>query len=213
MWKRSFFSLCLFPLLWGCSMSATPDPAELIKRYKENPHPRQGYRVTLAIADAPGPFASLEAYATYEIQGEACLLPRDNNFNGDQLAPKRRSLPVQFTKVSETEYVATVYTDRMLDADYYGRGVCHWEPTGTHVRLKATGADGETEFVAGLSGEELVSQGKVRTYFRRGIYPKNTGVSIPHFKDFGQTDRTKMDKGLKDSDLFTLSLTSRKIES
>jgi hypothetical protein len=31
-------------------MNTAPDPADLIKRYK-NPHPQQGYRVTLAIAD------------------------------------------------------------------------------------------------------------------------------------------------------------------
>ncbi len=209
MWKRSFFSLCLLPLLWGCSMNTTPDPAELIKRYKENPQPRQGYRVTLAIADAPGPFAAVEAYATYEIQGEACLLPRDNNFNGDQLAPKRRSLPVQFTKVSETEYVATVYTDRMLDADYYGRGVCHWQSTGTHVRLKATGADGETEFIAGLSGGDLIFQARRQLFFLKRNYPT---TEVKNYPDFG-AERAEEYRPELQRDIFTLTVSSRKIES
>jgi hypothetical protein len=207
MWKRSFISLCLFPLLWGCSMNTAPDPAELIKRYRENPHPQQAYRVTLAIADAPGPFASLEAYATYEIQGETCLLPSDNNFEGAQLTPKRRSLPVDFEKVSDTEYVATVYADRMLDADYYGRGVCHWQSTGTHVRLKATGADGETEFVAGLSGGELTSQVRRQFFFLGRNYPS---TEIRNYPDFG-AGRAEEYRPELQHDVFVLTLVSRKI--
>ncbi len=208
MWKRAFLGLCLLPPLWGCSMNATPDPAELIKRYKENPHPRQAYRVTLTIADAPGPLASIKAYATYEIQGETCLLPRDNNFDGDQLAPNRRSLPVQFTKVSETEYVATVHADRMLDADYYGRGVCHWQSTGTHVRLKATGAEGETEFIAGLSGEDLTSQARRPLFFLKRNYP-STGVK--NYPDFG-AERPEEYRSELQRDVFVLTLASRKSE-
>lgn len=208
MWKRAFLGLCLLPPLWGCSMNATPDPAELIKRYKENPHPRQAYRVTLTIADAPGPLASIKAYATYEIQGETCLLPRDNNFDGDQLAPNRRSLPVQFTKVSETEYVATVHADRMLDADYYGRGVCHWQSTGTHVRLKATGAEGETEFIAGLSGQQLLKEEQALTFFWGAHYPS---AGVANFPDFGDHSLNE-DASKRRAEFFTLDLSSRKSE-
>ncbi|MFB5204607.1 DUF502 domain-containing protein, partial [Stenotrophomonas sp. 3diitr2024] len=47
-------------------------------------------------------------------------------------------VPVELRKVADGEYRGTLYVDRMLDEDYYGRGVCHWEFTGAGAMLKAT---------------------------------------------------------------------------
>ncbi len=41
--------------------------------------------------------------------------------------------------------------DRMLDEDYYGRGVCHWEFTGAGAMLKATGAEEDPDLRQGRS--------------------------------------------------------------
>ncbi len=56
-------------------MNTAPDPADLIKRYK-NPHPQQGYRVTLAIAD--GRYEDIVRYGvTYKVLGHVDLVSGD----------------------------------------------------------------------------------------------------------------------------------------
>ena len=188
----------------GCSPSilfggkATPD-------YKQNPNPKQRYDITMVIAHAPGPFASVEGSVSYDIQGEACLPPR-TSFIGAQTAQTRASFPVSYTQVDDNTYVGTIYVDQMLDADYYGNGVCQWRLTATSVHLKATGAAGETKFTPHLMADAVLAEQAETTYFWKGGYPRHPESILENPVSFGQTDRSKVSASLADDDLFAITL-------
>lgn len=60
----------------------------------------------------------------------------------------------------------------MIDADYYGKGVCHWELTGVGMSLKASGKYEETDFAPSLEKEQILQSASKKTYFWKGGYPK-----------------------------------------
>jgi hypothetical protein len=103
--------------------------------------------------------------------------------------------------VSDTEYVGTVYTDRMLDEDYNGRGVCHWKLIQFRVHMKATGADGETLFIASIPDEKLLVGEPQKLFFWKEEYPRSEVKNYPYV---GDTDRSKLAPQISDDDLFTV---------
>ncbi|MCW4454741.1 hypothetical protein OK348_08020 [Flavobacterium sp. MXW15] len=149
--------------------------------YRQKANPSQAYEITLTIEDAPGPFAVVNGYASYNIVGETCLPPRDN-FAGVQRAPTRNSVPVEYRKVAANQYLATIHTDLMEAADYYGRGVCQWEFNALTTALAASGTEGETKFISHLMPDELIDGSGVTTHFWKENYPRIES-SIP--RDFG----------------------------
>jgi hypothetical protein len=74
--------------------------------------------------------------------------------------------PVELRKVADGEYRGTLYVDRMLDEDYYGRGVCKWEFTGAGAMLKATGAEEETRFLTFVDAKPLTEGEPIRATIR-----------------------------------------------
>lgn len=213
------FCLLLALVVAACSASettmSTNDPASSgasagtsaqKSRYRQNPRPRQAYLITMTLADAPGPFGSVEGFAQYDIVNRTCLPPMDK-FSGAQTEAASASPPVTFTKVADNTYTATIYTDLMLEEDIYGNGVCHWQIVQVSVRLKATGAHEETRFAPSLSREALEVGTMETTYFRKVFYPRD--ADIEDYSAYGQTDRSKMSTTLSDSDLFTITLASK----
>jgi hypothetical protein len=183
-------------LLLALSACAAEKP---MHDYKQNPNPKRRYDITMTIADAPGPFASIEGIAQY--QAPDCWYTL-NKLEGVHANPER-VLPITYAKINDTTYVGTVYLDAMLDEDYFGSGVCKWTLASTHVSLKATGMGDETEFVASVQKEALIAQQSTTTYFLKNFYPRDIGIT--NFRDFGQTDRIKMASSISDSDLFIIT--------
>lgn len=216
-WTRWLLAPALAPALCACSASdttmATNDPAASADaparasavRYRQHPEPRQPYEVTLTLADAPGPFAGIDWRVQYDIVNQECL-PPPSRISGAQTEPASTSPAIAFRKLSDTTYVATVYADLMVDEDIYGRGVCRWQLVGTRVRLRATGAPGETIFVPRFGEKDIRAGGSQTTYFRKELYPR---IDMDDFKSFGQTDRSKMSTRLADSDLFTATFSAK----
>ncbi|HSX64072.1 MAG TPA: hypothetical protein VLF15_05050, partial [Pseudoxanthomonas sp.] len=142
--------------LSACNLS-TPFGSRPVVDYKQNPNAQQRYDITLTIADAPGSFASMEGSAQYEVVNLECLPPPNSN-SGGYTSRKTRHVPFALTPVSETDYTAVVYADQLLDEDYHGRGICHWQLTHVGVKLMATSSKGETKFLPSISAVPLFDE-------------------------------------------------------
>ncbi|MGO1070092.1 hypothetical protein [Lysobacter sp. CA199] len=176
--------------------------------FKQNPNPKQRYQLILTLANAPGPFASIEGFMQFDVKTPECLPPP--NENGGHLWPTpTEDIPIVWIRVNDTEYTGVVYTDGMIDEDYYGRGVCHWELIQAYASLKATGAHGETRFVPNIYPEKIKAQQAEKTYLLKQFYPQDP--DIENYGAYGQTDRSKMDPALKDAELFTVTLTPKAV--
>lgn len=123
-----------------------------------------------------------------------------------------RPVPFEMTRVTDTEYTGTVYTDFVLDEDYYGRGLCRWKLFNVGVKLRATGADGETVFLPGLPDEDLLAGKAVTAHFLKKSYPRHPDSTLENPLSFGQTDRSKMMSTIADDELFTITLTPKETQ-
>lgn len=200
---------CIFIfLLAGCNpMNAVPgktdsdgDPI-----YRKNPHPTQAYRITMTIEDAPGPFGFVDAAAFYQMTNHRQCTPIEP-IAGVWPKQKEDSVPAVFQKIDATTYVTTIYADGMVDADYYGKGVCHWELTGIGVSLKATGKHKETNFSPSLEKKEVLESKSKVTFFWIGGYPRDEMEDYP---DFGHGNPSNFKEELR-SQLFKVNLSSAK---
>ena len=180
-------------------------PRAKADEYKRNPSPKQRYDITMTIADAPGPFESVQWYADYEAPN--CLFILDR-FAGVTSRPSYR-MPVHFRKVDGSTYVGAVHLDAMLDDDYFGDGVCHWKLGAVSIYLKATGTAAETNFLAGMGLDEVLEQKAVTAYSMKQSYPQDQ--TIEGFSEFGERDRSKFAPYITGNDLFTITLTPKEV--
>ncbi|TAA08182.1 hypothetical protein EA658_09665 [Pseudoxanthomonas winnipegensis] len=169
-----------------------------------NPAPKDAYRITMTIKDAPGPFAWMKALAQYDVVNKECLSPPKDNPGGRTAPVPTDDVEIPLQKISETEYVGTVYADQMLDQDYTGRGVCHWKLIQFRVHMKATGAHAETLFIPSIPDDKLLAGSPENVYFNRVTYPEAEGV-----EDYPDTGGGRSDYGpsVQDQDLFTVTFT------
>lgn len=174
--------------------------------YKKNPNPKQRYEITMTIANAPGAFASVESTMLYDVINTQCLPPPSSNPQGSS-NHMTRPVPFSLTKVSDTEYTGTVYTDFLLDEDYYGRGICYWQFQNIGVKLKATGAEGETKFLPGLSAADLIGGKTVTTYFWKEGFPRSNTHNYP---DFGLDDLNKFKPEIQ-KELFSITFKPKEV--
>jgi len=173
---------------------------------KLNPSPRQAYELVLRLQNAPGGFAFIEGVAQYDVSNEdQCGYIEPETGVAARITSQE---PVTLRKVADDEYRGTVYLDRMLDEDYYGRGVCNWVFSGAGAMLKATGANGETRFLSFLGAEPFV-QGQTETrHYLRGDYPRV--AELPDYGATGQQDPSRFRAELRDQ-LFSASLTAHEV--
>lgn len=201
--------LAAVAVLAASTTLAACGPAENLQEsnamYKQNPDPKQRYDITMSIANAPGPFASILVSAQY--QADDCWYTVDR-FAGVNANPTD-ILSITLTKTNETTYAGTVYLDAMQDGDYHGTGICHWELTSIGASLKATGSPGEARFVSSLSSEKLRAEQAETTYLRKVFYPRDP--DIENLPVSGQTDRSKIDPSISDDDLFTITFTPKAV--
>ena len=171
-------------------------------RYHHNPAPKRPYRIELKIADAPGPFAKAEGFVGFEAPN--CTYIPDR-IAGATSMPST-DLPMTFSKVGESTFVATVYADAMLDEDYQlGDGICRWELQSVNAWVMATGARTDTHYVANLSSDEELGEKKARINYYYGYdYP---GSDPEGRSDFGEMDPRKYKAELQNQ-LFTITMTA-----
>ncbi|WP_176141904.1 hypothetical protein [Xanthomonas axonopodis] len=199
----------LFLFLVGCNpMNAVSgktdtdgDPV-----YRKNPHPIQAYRITMTIEDAPGPFGYVSGTAFYDMANYEQCTPLNESFEGVRTKPKEAGIPITLQKIDAEHYVGTVYADGMIDADYYGMGVCRFELTGVGIALKATGKHEETRYEPTLFKKEIYSPTPKITYFWKGRYPKE---DMDDFPDSGESSPDDFNEHARHN-LFKVTLTSEK---
>ena len=184
----------------GTSASAQQ---QVSPRRKLNPDPKRAYRITLKIANAPGPFASVEGVAQYDVDNDATC----GKINPDTGVAYRitSNEPFALSEVSPGEYRGTVYTDLILDEDYEGRGTCRWTLTDVRVRLRATGDEAETRFVPNIEAGQVLDGRSVTKHFWKARYPRSKTDDFP---SFGEADRGKFSGQINDEDLFTMTLSA-----
>jgi hypothetical protein len=201
-----FAMLAAAMLLSSCQNPGTPAMSTSMHdtMIKENPNPKQAYRIEMRIENAPGPFGLVEGSAHYDVQNhDEC--GKINNIAGT--IPRIMASPeITWVHKGEGVYETVVHADRLLDEDYYGRGVCHWAMTGAGAILKATGAEGETRFLPNISAADVVSGKAVTLHFVADRYP--TVEAYKDFADFGETDLTSFKPEFQDK-VFTVTLTPK----
>lgn len=197
----------------GCGSNYADSPAKAPLR-KLNPAPTQAYEIRLTLAnasdlssadDGKSPFTVVEGTAQFDASnGARC--GKSNALSGH--VPTLSSHETfQLSRISATEYVGTVYTDMLLNEDYYGRGVCHWALTEARVAVRARTDAADTRFVTGLAAQKVLLAGTQVRYFWKGYYPR---FEQRQHTDFGR-DHLDTVPADKRSEFFTVTLTARKI--
>lgn len=190
------------------------DPQEHSIEVKEHPNPKQAYRIVMTIENAPGLFAQVGASTRYDATnaeecGELSKIP-----GAEGIASHVSTQPLaQLEKLSDTSYATTVYADKMVDEDYFGRGVCRWKFSYMSAMLRATGDERETRFLPTIDAEEIVAGKTVTLYFWKGGYPMNTPLPSngKGFGDSGYRSLEKFKPELRDQ-IFTITLTPEMVQ-
>ncbi|UWU55505.1 hypothetical protein NDR96_10980 [Stenotrophomonas maltophilia] len=173
---------------------------------KLNPSPRKAYELVLRLKDAPGDFAVVEGVAQYDVTNEdQCGHIEPATGTAARITSQE---PVELRKVADGEYRGTVYIDRMLDEDYYGRGVCKWEFTGAGAMLKATGAEGETRFLTFVEAKPLTEGSAHTLYYPDAAYPR--APLAANYPATGKTNPADYVAELQGK-LFTMSLSASEV--
>ena len=174
---------------------------------KLNPSPRKAYELVLRLHNPPGSFAVVEGVAQYDVSNEA----QCGYIEPATGAPARITSqePVTLRRVTDNEYRGTVYLDRMLDEDYYGRGVCRWEFSGASAMLKATGAEGETRFTSFLESPAFAKSEPLTRYYANAVYPR--AEALPDYRAGGEAAPTDYKPELQDS-IFSVQLSARQVQ-
>ena len=173
-------------------------------KFRMNPAPKRRYDITMTIKDAPGPFEDVGFSAQYDAPD--CIY-WTSKFAGTTSRPMHMMrLPTE--KLDDTTYKATVYLDAMLDEDYYGDGVCHWQLSGVTSGVKATGTDAETGFGADISPEAVIAQEAETTYLWSEYYPR---AGIDNFAEYGSKTLDKVPLERRD-EFFTITLKSNEVK-
>ncbi|MET3653091.1 hypothetical protein [Dyella japonica] len=137
-----------------------------------NPHPKQKYEITLKIEDAPGPFESVTAFASYEIANPSECAPQDP-FNG-VYTTDGFDTEIVIQTIGDNTYRGIIYLDLPIDGNYYLKGQCHWRFVSVNFVPKRQGVT----FGAGLVLHQVIAQKMESTYPLKMdyFYPRFPGI-------------------------------------
>lgn len=195
------------------------------QRFRQNPNPKEAYRIRIKINDAPGPLI-LEQDMDVGYLADNCEYLITSEIIGATAHPEKR-LKFPIHKISENEYETVVYRDAMLDEDYFGEGVCRWRIAGFGTGFKATGKPEETSFSIGGMVDELIEGKEMTQYYWKARYPyirnadgsialQNDGIDgMPElaigFTDFGRASPDNFMPEYR-TNLFTITATIEEIK-
>ena len=144
----------------------------------KNPNAKQAYQLKVQIKDAPaGGLKHSHAWVGFDVENvKDCGYYIGWPFNGT-VPDIFRSIAFPLTQLSPTEYEGTFYTDWGKDGDFFGKGTCHWRFRTVGASFRATGADGETAFVAMFDTQapedQVFAVNKPLTrFYRKELYPR-----------------------------------------
>ncbi|MGY1459210.1 MULTISPECIES: hypothetical protein [unclassified Luteimonas] len=161
-------------LLVSSTVSCSVDANKTVKpEYRENPAPRLARDIEVRIEGVPGDFGYVQGAMQFDVTNRTCLPPPDANPGGHTSPVPTRTIPFALEQGDDGVWRGTVVADGMVDEDYHGRGVCHWALVNVQVQLKATGAEGETLFMADMEGDVAAAGGRAELYFPKVTYPRH----------------------------------------
>lgn len=194
-----------------CAAACTPkqiahmltDTNEPLPTAKRKAQPARPYLITMVIDNAPGPFASIEGIAQFDVENESqCGYINPHSGVSERITSNER---FAVRKVADNHYQGVMYADLMQDEDYFGRGVCRWQLTEVRFALMATGVEAETTFVPRIDAQDILAQRSVKYYFWKGNYPRTINGG---YGDSGDLDRSRFHSHIQDSDIFTIALSA-----
>ena len=180
-------------------------------RFQLNPHPKQAYRFRIKINDAPGPLKLMGKFGVgYKAENCSYVI---NRMEGAPANPEK-DVETQVRQLGEFEYETVVYADAVLDEDYFGEGICHWQPEGFGISLKATGNPEETEFNFSGVMKDLLEKKTLTKYFPKKAYPysrtKDNSI-YPNSVDFGLSPLESYNIEQYRDEMFTITVTLEEI--
>ena len=138
---------------------------------KKNPNPVKRYEIT-ARADAPGPWDEVSGTAFFEVVNVECT--PENKFLGVHVKPTDVPIEFKMDRVDEKTWKGYFYRDSMMDEDYYGLGVCHWDSTSVSAGFAVQGVN----FNSGMLLKEILQKGSQTEYFKKSAYGDHKLVGI-----------------------------------
>lgn len=90
---------------------------------KLNPQPKMRHEITLTIDGAPGPFDVIEGRVFYKVTDSRCVPIVYENGSFFTLGEQ---VPFALRRISNSIYKGEVFTDLLVNEDYFGKGKCHW---------------------------------------------------------------------------------------
>ena len=181
-------------------------------RFQLNPHPKQAYRLKIKINDAPGPLVSMNnTYVRYMARDCSYVI---NHIEGVTSHP-RKYVDIPLRQVGKNEYEASFYFDAVQDEDYFGEGVCHWQPDGFGGTFKATGKEEATGFTISDVMRNLLEKKTLTKYYWKWSYPyftREDGSISPDFVNFGITS-PELYSAEEHKEMFTITVTLEEVSS
>ena len=179
-------------------------------RFQLNPHPKQAYRLKIKINDAPGPLKFMgDMTIRYMARNCSYII---NHFEGVSVEPtKRINTPIR--EIGRDEYETVFYFDAVQDEDYFGEGVCRWQPDGFGVSLRATGSPEETAFNVSDVMRNILEKKTLTNYYWKWAYPysrKEDGTLYTDSVDFG-IDSPEIYSAEQHKEMFTITVTLEEI--
>ena len=194
---------------------AADEPRQLQEsEYKNNPAPQQRYELTMEINNAPGPFKDISASAYYSAPNCYYYIP--TLVPHDVSAWPRATQRIDLVQESDTQWKGIFYADAMLNQDDgSGKRTCHWkmDDTSSTVYFSASNAREDTLFTASLSEKDLHAEKTVILYYYKGAYLHKRKEDELFMPVDGTIDRSQFLPDTTDADLFTVTLSVRKLTS
>ena len=91
------------------SQSATHTQAASGHTVHRNPQPKQAYRITMRIDNAPGPFAKMLGLAQFDVVNTECLRPPKDNPGGYSSPVPTDAAEIPLTQVNDNTWSGVVY--------------------------------------------------------------------------------------------------------
>ena len=180
----------------------------------ENPQKHQKYEVTVTFKDAPGGFEIAKLVENYSASN--CTYTTNRIAGATSLAHYQPEFALQ--KISDTVYRGEFYTDRPLNEDYYGQGVCLWNTFGIRLSFRANGEQKSTYFSESIDVEILqkLSEKGARTklvyHHQKRNYPIATWLDDETgFVSLGITTEEAQQRNIDLKDTFSVEVEIRRI--
>lgn len=149
---------CMVLLLAAACTRHEPVPPPKIKL---NPKPQQRYQIILRAEELPSIFFDkIDGNVPYGIEKNSCIPIDYTRSLGGSKPFFRERRKIKFTRISDIEYQAHVFSDLIANEDYYGLGVCEWKLGSVVAEIHARGQ----AYRASVGGQKIMLEGSQETF-------------------------------------------------